>query len=150
VALVFRLVKGHLRVTSEVDILGAVSYELHKTTGHFESFCTICRENNSATFHDQIFLGLSKMSIRPEDLEEGEIIPADEIDEIETITDDDDEELMEVDEEEDEEDEELDVVTLMTSLLATEDGDTVCTALITIAQQLQTQNKILIKILSKL
>jgi hypothetical protein len=87
------------------------------------------------------------MSIRPEDLEEGEIVHEDEIDEIETISD---EELMEVDEEEDEEDEELDVVTLMTSLLATEDGDTVCTALITIAQQLQTQNKILIKILSKL
>ena len=89
------------------------------------------------------------MSVRPEDLEEGEIVPEDEIDEIETISD---EELMEVDEdeEEEEEDEELDVVTLMTSLLATEDGDTVCTALITIAQQLQTQNKILIKILSKL
>jgi hypothetical protein len=93
------------------------------------------------------------MSVRPEDLEEGEIVPEDEIDEFETITDDDDddEELMEVDEEEEEdEDEELDVVTLMTSLLATEDGDTVCTALITIAQQLQTQNKILIKMLSKM
>ena len=153
VALVFRLVEGHLRVTSKVDILGAVSYELHKTTGHFESFCTICGENNSATFRDQIFLGLDKMSVRPEDLEEGEIVPEDEIDEFETITDDDDddEELMEVDEEEEEdEDEELDVVTLMTSLLATEDGDTVCTALITIAQQLQTQNKILIKMLSKM
>ena len=153
VALVFRLVESDLGVTSKVDILGTVSYELHKTTGHFESFCTICRENNSATFRDQIFLGLDKMSVRPEDLEEGEIVPEDEIDEFETITDDDDddddEELMEVDEEE-EEDEELDVVTLMTSLLATEDGDTVCTALITIAQQLQTQNKILIKMLSKM
>ena len=147
VALVLGLVKSYLRVTSKVDILGTISYELHKTTGHFESFCTICGENNSATFRDQIFLGLSKMSVRPEDLEEGEIVPEDEIDEIETISD---EELMEVDEEEEEEDEELDVVTLMTSLLATEDGDTVCTALITIAQQLQTQNKILIKILSKL
>ena len=149
VALVLGLVKSYLRVTSKVDILGTISYELHKTTGHFESFCTICGENNSATFRDQIFLGLSKMSVRPEDLEEGEIVPEDEIDEIETISD---EELMEVDEDEDEEeeDEELDVVTLMTSLLATEDGDTVCTALITIAQQLQTQNKILIKILSKL
>ena len=47
VALVFRLEEGHLRVTSQVDILGAVSYELHKTTGHFESCCTISRENNS-------------------------------------------------------------------------------------------------------
>jgi hypothetical protein len=38
----------------------------------------------------------------------------------------------------------------MTSLLATEDGDTICTALVEIGQQLQTQNKILIKILSQL
>jgi hypothetical protein len=38
VALVFRLVKSYLRVTSQVDILGTVSYELHKTTGHCESF----------------------------------------------------------------------------------------------------------------
>ena len=47
VALVFGLEEGHLRVTGKVDILGAVSYELHKTTGHFESCCTIHRENNS-------------------------------------------------------------------------------------------------------
>jgi len=37
VALVFRLEESHLRVTSKVDILGAVRYELHETTGHFES-----------------------------------------------------------------------------------------------------------------
>ena len=149
VTLVLRLVKSYLGVTSKVDILGTVSYELHKTTGHFESFCTICGENNSATFRDQIFLCLDKMSVHPEDLEEGEIVPEDEIED--EIDDDDDDELMEIDEDEDEdEDEELDVVTLMTSLLATEDGDTVCTALITIAQQLQTQNKILIKMLSKM
>ena len=47
VALVFGLEEGNLRVTGKVDILGAVSYELHKTTGHFESCCTIHRENNS-------------------------------------------------------------------------------------------------------
>jgi hypothetical protein len=46
VALVFGLEEGHLRVTGKVDILGAVSYELHKTTGHFESCCTISREIN--------------------------------------------------------------------------------------------------------
>jgi len=46
VALVFRLEESYLRVTSKVDILGTVSYELHKTTGHFESCCTIGRENN--------------------------------------------------------------------------------------------------------
>ena len=148
VALVFRLVKGYLGVTSKVDILGTVSYELHKTTGHFESFCTIYRENNSATFRDQIFLGLDKMSVRPEDLEEGEIVPEDENEDLETVTDDD-EELVDIDEDEDEDDD-VDLVSLMTSLLATEDGDTVCTALVTIAQQLQTQNKILIKILSKI
>ena len=148
VALVFRLVESDLRVTSKVDILGTVRYELHKTTGHFESFCTIYGENNSATFRDQIFLGLDKMSVRPEDLEEGEIVPEDENEDLETVTDDD-EELVDIDEDEDEDDD-VDLVSLMTSLLATEDGDTVCTALVTIAQQLQTQNKILIKILSKI
>ena len=47
VALVFGLIESYLRVTSKVDILGTVSDELHKTTGHFESCCTISRENNS-------------------------------------------------------------------------------------------------------
>jgi len=46
VALVFRLEEGHLRVTGKVNILGTVSYELHETTSHFESFCTIYGENN--------------------------------------------------------------------------------------------------------
>ena len=46
VALVFRLEESHLRVTGKVNILGTVSYELHETTGHFESCCTISRENN--------------------------------------------------------------------------------------------------------
>jgi DNA gyrase subunit A len=49
-----------------------------------------------------------------------------------------------------EDEEEVDLVSLMTSLLATEDGETICTALVTIGQQLQTQNKILIKILSEI
>ena len=38
VALVFRLEEGHLGVTSKVDILGTVSYELHETAGHCECF----------------------------------------------------------------------------------------------------------------
>jgi hypothetical protein len=38
VALVFRLVEGYFGVASQVDILGTVSYELHETTGHCESF----------------------------------------------------------------------------------------------------------------
>jgi hypothetical protein len=46
VALVDRLEESNLGVTSEVHILGTVSDELHKTTGHFESFCTISREKN--------------------------------------------------------------------------------------------------------
>jgi len=52
--------------------------------------------------------------------------------------------------ESDDEGEPIDIAELMTSLLATEDGDTVCSALVNIANQLQTQNKILIKMLSKI
>jgi hypothetical protein len=63
-----------------------------------------------------------------------------------------DEEVVDFDDEveEDEDDEGLDIASLMTSLMATPDGDTVCSALVTIGHQLQTQNKILIKILSEL
>lgn len=39
---------------------------------------------------------------------------------------------------------------LLSATLATEDGDTVCTALLDIGSQLATQNKILLKILSTL
>ena len=90
------------------------------------------------------------MSTQPEEdeieIEEGEIVTEDEDDEELTMTDDDDEE----DDEELFEDNEVDVPTLMTSLLATEDGDTICTALVNIGLQLQTQNKILIKMLSQM
>jgi hypothetical protein len=44
----------------------------------------------------------------------------------------------------------IDMAEFMGSLLATPEGDTVCTALVNIGLQLQNQNKILIKILSKL
>jgi hypothetical protein len=37
-----RLEKSNLRVSGKVDILGAISDELHETTGHFVSCCTIC------------------------------------------------------------------------------------------------------------
>ena len=47
VALVNSLKESYSGVASQVDILGTVSDELHKTTGHFESCCTIHRENNS-------------------------------------------------------------------------------------------------------
>ncbi len=71
----------------------------------------------------------------PEDqMEEGEILDDDEID---------DEDLMDLDDD-------VDIASLLTSLLATDEGDTICTALVSIGQQLQTQNKILVKILSEL
>jgi hypothetical protein len=79
------------------------------------------------------------MSTQPDDneIEEGEI-----------ITDDESEDLSIIEEEDD--GETLDMADIITSLLATEEGDTVCSALVNIASQLQTQNKILIKILSKI
>ena len=82
----------------------------------------------------------------PEPLEEDtETETEDEIEEGEIVTED------ELEDFEDEDfDEGVDVPTLMTSLLATEEGETVCTALIGIGQQLQVQNKILIKILAQL
>jgi hypothetical protein len=46
VALVLGLEESYLRVTGKVDILGTVSDELHETASHFESCCTISRENN--------------------------------------------------------------------------------------------------------
>jgi len=146
VALVFGLVESYLRVTSKVDILGTVSDELHKTTGHFESCCTISRENNSATFRDQIFLRLIQMSTQPEEIEEGEIV-SDEYETEDEISVDDQEIVEDM---EDLEDDETDIIGLMTSLMATQDGDTVCSALVEISNQMQIQNKILIKILAKL
>lgn len=62
-----------------------------------------------------------------------------------------DDEELEFDEEEDEGG---DFGELLTSLLTTEDGDNVCTALVNLGailnKQLETQNKILVKILSRL
>lgn len=67
-------------------------------------------------------------------------------------------ELSDVDEEEGGEDEEMfeemDMGGLLTSLLTTDDGDNVCTALVNVGnilnKHLETQNKILVKILAKL
>lgn len=94
------------------------------------------------------------MKSRPE----GEV-PVEEVEEVEEgeiVSDEEEEFSMTEDEEEDEPIEEfdeeggVDIAELMTSLMATEDGDTVCSALVNIANQLQTQNKILIKMLSKM
>lgn len=73
---------------------------------------------------------------------------ADEIEEGEIYESDSDIEIQDVNDGEDEED--FDVAELMTSLFATENGDTVCTALVGISSQLQVQNKILVKILAQL
>lgn len=87
------------------------------------------------------------MSSRPDDEE-----PVDEIEEGEIISDE--EEDIEFDEDEDffqeEDDEGMDLAGLMSSLLATPDGDTVCSALVNLCYQLETQNKILIKMLAKM
>ena len=54
----------------------------------------------------------------------------------------------------DEEGEFMDMGSLLTSLLTTEDGDNVCTALVNIGailnKHMETQNKILVKMLSRL
>jgi hypothetical protein len=96
------------------------------------------------------------MSKQPEEIPEDEIeevtedeMTEDEIEEGEIIMEDDDLEDFD-DEDEDEGEEGLDIAGLMTSLMATPDGETVCSALVTIGQQMQVQNKILIKILSEL
>ena len=87
------------------------------------------------------------MSSPPEEeveSEEGEIVSDSESDsDVEIVGD-----MIEDDEDEDEEG--IDIMELMGSLLATPEGDTVCSALVNIALQLQTQNKILIKMLTKI
>lgn len=53
-------------------------------------------------------------------------------------------------EDEDEDEDFMDMGGMLAQVLATEDGDTVCSALVGIAKGIETQNKILVKILSKL
>ena len=86
------------------------------------------------------------MSTQPEEIEEGEIV-SDEYETEDEISVDDQEIVEGM---EDLEDDETDIIGLMTSLMATQDGDTVCSALVEISNQMQVQNKILIKILAKL
>lgn len=58
-----------------------------------------------------------------------------------------DEELAEYD---DDEGEMITTEALLSSTLMTEDGDTVCSALVNIGRQLEMQNKIMVKLLSTL
>jgi hypothetical protein len=92
------------------------------------------------------------MSTQPEEIEDGEIV-SDEYETEDEISVDDQEileDLEDLEDDEDDEDDETDIIGLMTSLMATQDGDTVCSALVEISNQMQVQNKILIKILAKL
>ena len=92
------------------------------------------------------------MSSRPEqeepieDIEEGEIVTDDDEDEYEEIVLTEDEYDINYDDDEDN----MDLAGLMTSLLATPDGDTICSALVNLCFQLETQNKILIKMLARM
>lgn len=66
-----------------------------------------------------------------------------------------DDDILLSDEDSDEGDEDfVDMGTMLSALLSTEEGDNVCTALVkinsTLQQQLDTQNKILLKIFSEL
>lgn len=70
-----------------------------------------------------------------------------------TVEDDDDEEEEEYEEDEDEDEEGdedyVDMAGLLSNLLATDD-DNVCTAMLKVSKQLETTNKILVKMLSQL
>jgi hypothetical protein len=68
-----------------------------------------------------------------QEIEEGEIIPVEE-------------DLIDDEEDFDFEESGIDLVDILT----TPDGDTVCSALVALVQQIQTQNKILIKMLGKM
>jgi len=58
VTLVHRLEESDFWVARQVDVLGTVRDELHETTGHCESFCTIYGENNFAKKPSLIFPGI--------------------------------------------------------------------------------------------
>jgi hypothetical protein len=76
------------------------------------------------------------------EIEEGEIVE-DDVSVEEELSDEEEEMVYD--------DEDVpDVTDLLGSVLMTPDGDTVCSALCAIAQAMDMQNKILIKILSKL
>ena len=62
----------------------------------------------------------------------------------------DDEDLLDDEDDEDEADLDFnaDMIDALTSLLTTEQGDNVCTALVKIAKQMETQNRIMLKMLT--
>jgi hypothetical protein len=56
VALVNRLEESHLGVACKIHVLSTVSYELHKSTSHFD----IPQEKNSRQYTPSIFLTQGK------------------------------------------------------------------------------------------
>jgi hypothetical protein len=84
-------------------------------------------------------------------LEEGEIPVEEEYSTEEEITIDDEDDIVFDEDDDDVMGDGLNATEeLLSAVLATPDGDTVCSALVHIGAQLEMQNKILIKILSKL
>ena len=85
-----------------------------------------------------------------EETENSEIVSDDDLpvieDTLELSDDDEDMEMLE----DDDEGYMMDMGGLLSSVLATEDGDTVCSALVNISRQMEVQNKILIKMLSQM
>lgn len=94
------------------------------------------------------------MSTQPDRLEHEIETESEEIHEEEPSMSGDDESSIEDPEEieldEFEQDDFISTESLLASTLMTEDGDTVCTALVSIGKQLEIQNKILVKLLSSL
>jgi hypothetical protein len=78
------------------------------------------------------------MSKQPDEIEEGEI-------EQDDYSDEEEGSIIEVDQ-----GDEVDLSELLGTLFATDNGDTVCSALVDISTQMQVQNKILVKILAQL
>lgn len=78
--------------------------------------------------------------------------PEDIVEEDEEDEEDIDLSLLEDDDEDDEDDEDemMDIGEILVNALETPDGETVCTALCGIKEQLEIQNKILVKILKNL
>ena len=79
-----------------------------------------------------------------------EIEEEEEIEDEESIVDDLDLDLEMPDDDDDDEEYMMDMGGLLSSVLATEDGDTACSALVNISRQMEVQNKILIKMLSQM
>jgi len=87
------------------------------------------------------------------DQEEPLLEPIEEIEEIEEIEDEEsivDDLDLDLEMPDDDEEYMMDMGGLLSSVLATEDGDTVCSALVNISRQMEVQNKILIKMLSQM